>query len=211
VAAPLTRRAAGRAVAAGIAGAALGACAAIGRQTAATPTGTYRELLDRWTRSDHAYHELETRLRVSATYRSWPFRQAYVAEYSRIYLLPPQEQEALLARETASLEQFHEFLLSAYTQSRQTGDFLSRTGIWRLYLEGPDRTRVPTNRVDRPGEPPAVLATFYPYIDRWSRVYVVRFPRRTPEGREVLPRPETDTFRLILASTAAQSELVWGG
>jgi hypothetical protein len=188
----------------------LAGCAVVGRQRDASPTDGYRRLLDRWTRTEHAYDELETRLYVSATYKSWPFRQAYVAEYARIFLLPERERTAMLARETAALEQYHDFVLSAYTPVRQAGDFLTRTGIWRLYLEGPGGVRVPSNRVERVSEPLPVLMAFYPYVDRWSRVFLVRFPKQTAEGRDVLPAPETDPFRLVIASTEARAELVWG-
>lgn len=184
-------------------------CAPLGRQAESTPRGGYQAILDRWTRSDREYDRLETRLYVSATYKSWPFRQAYVAEYARIFLLPDRERDALLARETASFEQFHDFVLSAYTPYRQSGDFLTRTGIWKLYLEGPNEVQVPTSRVDRMAEPPQVLAAFYPYVTRWSREFLVRFPRRTADGREVLADPERDPFRLVITSTVARTELTW--
>lgn len=184
-------------------------CAPFTRQAESTPRENYRAILERWTRSGQEYDRLETRLYVAATYRAWPFREAYVAEYARIFLLPEREREALLARETASFEQYHEFVLSAYTPYRQSGDFLTRTGIWRLYLEGPNGLRVPTSRVDRMAEPPQVLAAFYPYVTRWSREFLVRFPRQTPDGREVLPDPERDPFRLIITSTLARTELTW--
>ncbi len=200
-----------RALAAAVLAAALltAGCGAFSRQAEARPDGTYREILDRWTRQDREYDELETKLYVAATYKSWPFRQAYVAQYARIYLLPERERQALLDRETASLEQFHDFVLSAYTPVRQSGDFLTRTGIWKLYLEGPGGVRVPTSRVERVAEPLPVLEAFYPYVTRWSRVFLVRFPRLAADGQDVLPNPETDRFRLVLASTEARAALTW--
>jgi hypothetical protein len=186
-----------------------GGCAALGRQAESLPGESYEDILERWTRSDREYDRLETRLYVSATYKSWPFRQAYVAEYARIFLLPDREREALLARETASFEQFHDFVLSAYTPYRQSGDFLTRTGIWKLYLEGPNGVQVPTSRVDRVAEPPQVLSAFYPYVNRWSRTFLVRFPRQTADGREVLPNPEREPFRLLITSTVARTALAW--
>lgn len=186
-----------------------GGCAALSRQPEARPDAAYRSVVERWTRSDEEYEELETKLLVSATYKSWPFRQAYVAQYARIFLLPEREREALLARETAALEQFHDFVLSAYTPVRQSGDFLTRTGIWKLYLEGPGGVRVPSARVERVAEPHRVLEAFYPFVNRWSRVFLVRFPRETAGGEAVLPNPETDRFRLVLASTEARTVLTW--
>lgn len=188
----------------------LAGCAALETQTEARPSPSYREILERWTDTEREYDQLETRLYVSATYKSWAFRQAYVAEYARVFRLPEAEREAMLARETASLEQFHEFVLSAYTPVRQSGDFLTTTGIWRLYLEGPGGASVPAARVERITQPLPVLSAFFPYVDRWSRVFLVRFPKRTPEGQEVVPSVDTDPFRLVVASTQARAVLAWG-
>lgn len=184
-------------------------CAPLAGQPEARPASAYREILDRWTRTDRQYDALQTKLYVSATYKSWPFRQAYVAQYARVFLLPDRERDALLARETASLDQFHEFVLSAYTPVRQSGDFLTRTGIWKLYLEGAGGARVGTARVERVPEPPQVLEAFFPYVTRWSRVFLVRFPKTTPDGQPVLTDPQTERFRLVLASTEARSTLTW--
>lgn len=178
-------------------------------QPEARPASGYREILERWTRREQEYNQLETKLYVAATYKSWPFRQAYVAEYARIYLLPDREREALLARETAALEQYHDFVLSGYAPVRQVADFSSKAGIWRLYLEGPGGARVSTSTVQPMKEPPVVLMAFFPYVDRWSRVFLVRFPKRTLDGRDVLPSPEAEPFRLVLASTEAHAVLAW--
>jgi hypothetical protein len=178
-------------------------------QPEARQAAGYQEILKRWTRQRQEFEELDTKLYVSATYKSWPFRQAYVAEYARIYLLPDQEREALLARETAALEQYHDFVLSAYAPTRQVADLSSKAGIWRLYLEGPGGLRVSPSAVERMKEPLPVLTAFYPYVDRWSRVFLARFPKRTPDGREVLPNPENERFRLVLASTEARATLTW--
>jgi hypothetical protein len=188
----------------------LDGCSALESQTESQPSRSYREILDRWTDGEREYHQLDTRLYVWATYKSGPFREAYVAEYARIFRLPEPEREAMLARETAALEQFHDFVLSAYTPVRQSGDFLTKTGIWRLYLEGPAGTSVPAARVERLSQPLPVLSTFFPYVDRWSRVFLVRFPKRAADGDEVLPSPDTDPFRLVVASTEARAVLAWG-
>ncbi len=178
-------------------------------QPQARRAASYREVLERWTRQEREFDELETKLYVSATYKSWPFRQAFVAEYARIYLLPDQEREAMLARETAALEQFHDFVLSAYAPVRQVADLSSKAGIWRLYLEGPGGLRVLPSAVEQMKEPLLVLTAFFPYVDQWSRVFLARFPKRTRDGREVLPNPESDPFRLLLTSTEARATLAW--
>ncbi len=174
-----------------------------------TANATYRELLDRWTRRDLEYDELETRVLVAATYKSWPFRQAYVAEYARVYLLPETEREALLRREAAALETYHDFVVSVYAPARDIAELTRERGIWRLYLEGPGGARVSPSVVERVKEPLPIVSAFFPYVDRWSRVFLVRFPKQTADGRPVLPQPERDTFRLLLVSTEAHASLAW--
>ncbi len=174
-----------------------------------TASAAYREQLRRWSREDQEYDELETKLFVAATYKSWPFRQAYVAEYARVYLLPEAEREALLKRETAALETYHDFVVAMYAPVRELSELTRERGIWRLYLEGPGGARVSPSAVERVKEPLPVVAAFFPYVSRWSRVFLVRFPRQTPDGRPVLPKPESDAFRLLLVSTEAHASLFW--
>lgn len=195
-------------------GAAAAGCAAVESfrgQPEARPTAsaTYRGLLNRWTRQDLEYDELETKLLVWATYKSWPFRQAYVAEYARVYVLPEAEREALLEREIAALETYHDFVVAMYAPVRESAELIRERRVWRLYLEGPGGVRVSPSVVERIKEPLPVVSAFFPYVDRWSRVFLVRFPKQTADGRPVLPRPESDPFRLLLVSTEAHATLTW--
>ncbi|HHL39555.1 MAG TPA: hypothetical protein ENJ37_03515 [Deltaproteobacteria bacterium] len=198
-AAALRRRSAAALLAAVLAG-----CAALG----GGGEPTYFETLSAWTKGRKIYEELESRLYIYATYKSPAFRRAYVDEYARRFLLDDDLKAVMVQRELEAAERSNEFLVSAFTPDERWNDFDRRDSIWRLYLDdGSARVEpIEIRRLDG-GNP--LLTELFPYIDPWSVVYLVRFPRYGPAGEGPIPGKGAAALKLIVAGAKGGGELLW--
>lgn len=188
---------------------ALAGCSATGRKGMANAKATsdvrpsdYLDSLERWTVTKKVYHDLETRLIVSATYHSGAFRSDYVDEYARRYLLDTSEREEMLRKSLKEAERFHEFVFAAYTPESRWNDFSRRQSSWRLRLYDDQGNAVEPLVVTKPKQDDPLLRAFYPYFTLWSRFYVVKFPR---EGLS----PETKTLKLQMTSALGAAEMTY--
>jgi hypothetical protein len=162
----------------------------------------YRSVLKEWTRDDEAYNwsQLEARLVWYATYLSHEFRSAKVSEYVRLYELDEKKKAELVHEEIEDANQYDSFFISVYAGSRQDPKIGKDRSLWRLVLETDG---------GEPVEPAAwtevsrnqVTQNLYPYIDRWSRTYEVKFPKIVKQGVERL------TLKMV--GIPANSKLVW--
>ena len=71
-------------------------CAVYDTITEADLSEEYRVVLARWTSEARVYKDFASILQVSATFKSVPFRQAYVRKYARDYQLTPAEAKEML-------------------------------------------------------------------------------------------------------------------
>ena len=55
----------------------------------------YPEVYERWTRHDKVTHDIESALEIWATYKSFDFREAFVAHYAEAYSLGDADRERL--------------------------------------------------------------------------------------------------------------------
>lgn len=162
----------------------------------------YKSALKGWTRDDEAYNwaSLEARLVWYATYLSSTFRSAQLERYAELYDLASVDMLKRRREEAEDSRQFDAFFISVYAGSRQFPDIGKDRNLWRLVLETTDGRvvepesweEVPRNQVTR---------TLYPYIDRWSRTYKVKFPK--------IVTTATKRVRLKMIGIPADSILDW--
>lgn len=175
---------------------------------AATPPN-YSEVLDKWTRGKKIYADLDARLYMYATYKTFDFRDAYVDRYTRSYQLTAGYRQALLEREKEQSDKYNEFFFTAYTPESRWNDFDRLDSIWKLYLEDDSGNRlipVSITKVDA-GDP--LIREFFPYFDMWSSGYIVRFPKYSEAGTEPIPGEKTKYLKLTVTGILGTGELEW--
>ena len=135
-------------------------------------------------------------LHIYAVYKSETFRRAYIDEYASRYALSDELREVLLKLELESGEKYNEFLISAYTPVDEWNDFDDREPTWRMYLSDKSGARLEPVEIKRLDAKDPLYREFYPFIDYWSYVYSVRFPKygvngTNPHGRrgQRIPHP----------------------
>jgi len=162
----------------------------------------YKSVLKEWTRNDEAYNwnNFEARLVWSATYLSDTFRRAKVDKYAQIYELDQAERASLLRKEEVDSQKYDTFFVAIYAGSREYPDIGKNRSLWKLVLKTPDHKSVPpTVWEEVPGN--QVNRALYPYIDRWSRTFLVKFPK--------VITGDTEQAQLKMVGVPANSSLTW--
>jgi hypothetical protein len=162
---------------------------------------SYESVLKKWTRSDKVYvlDNFEARMIWNATYLSPDFRAARREKLSEILEWSGEELLRKVKEDGEESAKFDVFFVGIYAGSAKWPEIGKDSGSWRIFLEpGPGPTveaaemeRVPVTQLDR---------ELYPYLDKWSHAYYVRFPKILRPGQG---------FKIRMAGIPARSELVW--
>jgi len=186
-------------------------------QTHTFEPSDYERVLERWTRDEEVYvlDGLDNALTVTATFRSWEYRQAYIDRYAYDFRLTDTERQALERTQRAELEQAHVFLVATTATRDAWADLSAADTPWKIRLvnDQGDVVEPLPEAHDPPGiervrnVTPAEQA-YYPYITVFRKVFVIRFPRRLPDGTDVLG-PGVRSFTLEFAGALGRAELRW--
>ncbi len=164
---------------------------------------SYKSVLSDWTRDAEAYNwkdGLEARMVWHATYLSRDFRHAKVERYAKLYQLQSADIERLKLEENSEAEKYDSFIVAIYAGSRVFPDLGKDRSLWRLVMETSEGTLVePEKWEDIPKN--QVTRTLFPYIDRWSKLYEVKFPKRITSL--------TQKAQLKMIGVPADSTLDW--
>ncbi len=172
-----------------------------------TISGEYFNVLNKCTREKTLYSEFETSISVVATWKNREFMDAYLSEYSRLYLLTDadKEQRREILSDTSS--GLREFLFYAYIPDRDTNDFSKPDSIWKVFSFGEGGKRLEPLDIREIDSTPLVTK-FFPYVKPYGKFYSVKFSNPTLSGKND-PVP-TDGPALIFTGVLGKIELEWG-
>jgi hypothetical protein len=167
----------------------------------------YPSVLKAWTRSGKIYQRLDNKLFVSATFHSPEFRRAFAVAFPDIYGHGGKITRRELVDLTGGVEQYHNFFMAVYTPDNRWNDLGKDDTIWRLTLSGAGESAVGPAEVS-PIKVDENLRAVYPYITRFDKVYLVRFPLTDPLHHVVIDAA-TPQFSLRVASALGVAEMTW--
>jgi len=163
----------------------------------------YFSALNKWTRDKTEYSQFETRAHIVATYKTSEFSEAYLAEYSRIYLLMDSEKKTKQELHVDLASDFEEFLFYAYIPEKDSNDFSKAGSIWKIFLADKKGSRVYPIEVRKIEKITPVIVEFFPYINQHHGMfYSLKFS----------PFPssfETGQLKLVFTSVLGRVELEW--
>jgi len=161
---------------------------------------SYEKDLKRWTRHGqvYAWDNFEARLIWNATYLSDDFRASQRQKLAGLYEWTDGELSRHVREDGEESRRMDVFILSIYAGSSEFPEVGKEDGKWRAVLETNGGRVVESEKFERTPIT-QVERTLYPYLDKWSQLYRVSFPKSL----------HGDSFRLRLTGMPARSELVW--
>jgi len=158
----------------------------------------YVQLTKTWTRKGVIYSGIDTEIETYATLKSLDWRKAYVQKWAKVYSLSPGEEKKLLADELKAAQKETEIFLTLYSNKPEQAALKFNSPLWSVFLELGGKKIYPLEI--RPLDwPYAKLKTFFPYVHKWQKTYILRFNQA----------PEASGARLTLSGPVGKVSLEW--
>lgn len=160
----------------------------------------YRSELNRVTKKGRIYdgHTWDAKLLWHATLVTDEFRRARALRHIELNRLSPIASSRFIADEEATQQNAWEVFVGFYTKSDYKQFTAGADTFWHIQLITPSGETIDPLSVEMVPVTP-YTQTLYPYLDRWSRGYRVRFPKA-----DLGKRP-----RLMLWSVVGESAITW--
>jgi hypothetical protein len=143
----------------------------------------YEGVYHRWTRHDYAQHQVvDKSLEVWATYKSWDFREAYIAHYAAVYSLSDSDRNKLRAAQHDAYRAAYEFHVTAQSAKWEWNDLEKTSSPWRVTLIDGLGHELPAEKVRVEKLPDAYEREFFPSKTPFTKTYSIRFP--APPGSD---------------------------
>lgn len=157
----------------------------------------YLKITEKWTAAGYIYSGLETRLIAHVTYKSPEWTRAYVRKKARVYELDPEEKQESLQIFSRHLEEETEFFVSLYSPRPEAAVLGFGNPMWKVFLITDQGRKEPLG-IREIHKSQLTLQPFFPYVEKWHRNYVLRFPGSSPES-----------VTLVLTGPQGRAEFVW--
>jgi len=162
----------------------------------------YKKVLKKWTRSHHIYspQNFNASLLWHATLLNTEMKQSQKNRTHQAYDVDGHSVHSADLM-IPGLDASHTvFFVSFYSQERRFDDFLDSQKTWSLNLEWCGNFYQP--KIEKLAKNPSPLVRLlYPYLDVWSKTYLVSF--------DIPPSSCTKELTLHLSGPVARSELTW--
>ena len=150
----------------------------------------YFQLTEQWSRKGVIRMGLESEVSVVALLKSAPWREAYVARYSRLQGLDPQETEKMLKDQMRAHDEAVDVVLAVSATYPEHARLTHRLSRWQVFLETSYGRKIDPLEVRPKQWPPLDLEAYFPAYSPWQRYYTARFPSGlTPPATLVITGP----------------------
>lgn len=168
----------------------------------------YRDVLDRWTRKETVYSQFETKVQITATYKSEDFIRAYNGEYARIYYLTDTEKKRREDMESGFAGSFREIFFYAAMPDKEANDFDRSNSSWTIFLIDGSGNQITPLDIRRFEKITPLMEEFYPYINKYyGHCYSLKFPIVTVDGKS---GPNViKPMKVVFTSVLGKAELLW--
>ena len=168
----------------------------------------YPAVYEGWTRHAKLVEDVGTVMEIWATFKSWDFRQAYVAKYAKAYDLPEAERETLAKSQQDTARAVYEVHLVAQSTTDKWNDLERRNSPWRILLLDGTGAELSPSSIKVEKYPEVYEMEFFPKRTPFSRIYTVRFTH--PEGGgDAFAGPNSGRLILRITSPMGKVETVW--
>jgi hypothetical protein len=166
----------------------------------------YLAVHNAWTRHAKLVQDVGTVMEIWATFKSWDFRQAYIAKYAKAYDLPEGERETLTKGQQDAARTVYEIHLVAQSTTDKWNDLERRNSPWRITLVDGTGAELSPASIKVEKFPEIYESEFFPSRTPFSKTYTVRFLH--PEG-DAFVGPVSGRVSLRLDSPLGKVEALW--
>ncbi|HXJ20257.1 MAG TPA: hypothetical protein VMT03_08490 [Polyangia bacterium] len=166
----------------------------------------YYPVWRRWTRHDYAQNGVDKSLEVWATFKSWDFREGYIASYASVYGLSDSERTKLREAQHEAYQQAFEFHVTAQSSNYEWNDLEKPSSPWRVSLLDAVGHELPADRVRIEKLPDAYEREFFPAKTPFTKTYSIRF---TPPADGGFSGIRSGSLILRFASPVGRIDLIW--
>ena len=170
---------------------------------------SYKAVLMDWTREARIYKGFDVELIAAATYKSSLFRNAYSNEYARAYKLTEAEKKKLIKDQEDAFAIYNDFVVTAYVPDKKHNDFGKKDSVWKIYLTIGEKDRIKPVEIRKIKKIDARISHFFPYINIWKSVYLVRFPVKFPGTEKIILNDSISSIKLVITSVTGSAEMEW--
>lgn len=168
----------------------------------------YPEVYEDWTRHAKLVEDVGTVLEMWATFKSWDFRQAYIARYAKAYDLPDSEREVLAKAEQDAARTVYEIHLVTQSTSDKWNDLDRRNSAWRITLIDGNGAELSPTSIKAERFPELYEMVFFPHRTPFTRTYTVRFVH-SDSGADSFSGPDSGRLTLRIDSPLGKIEATW--
>ena len=154
------------------------------------PETKYHNLLQSLTRHQRLYGLDKALYETYVTYMTPELADSYVDEYAKIFSLNDVKKEEMRKEIHANLDKYDEFMVVHYASENDNMRLNNQDPdrvVWKLYLKTDNTNNGLIEAVDIDN---MQLGTqkkyFYPHLNEWSRLYRVRFPKTSTQGKTLI-------------------------
>jgi hypothetical protein len=167
----------------------------------------YLSVYENWTRHARLVHlDAGTVIEAWATYKSWDFRQAYVAYYASIY--EDSDRAALMRSQLEASRASCEFHVAVQTTTDKWNDLERKNTPWRVTLLDATGAELGPTSIQVVKLPELYESKFFPSRTEFTRSYEISFARPS-NGGQAFAGPASGRLILRFASPMGRIELVW--
>jgi len=167
----------------------------------------YVEARSHWSRSGENYRDLELTAKMHATLLTTDFRQAYAAEYARLFSLTPAQRSEFEAVQMKEEAQHHAVILILATREDSWNNLRPPAGIWRIRLANRRGDSVDLKEARQLDHHNPTWQALYPALTFQYRIWELRFPKRLDDDE--LLAPKGHHLDLFVAGAGGQFKFSW--
>ena len=167
----------------------------------------YSDAVDSWTERSEIHHNLIGVAKLTAVYRSWEVRQAYI-NTARNADPGSERVRRIEERELNRFYAGHEFTLGLYCHEEEWNQVSGADPVWQLSLCSDSSGPVKPILVEKDSLALEEAWFFYDELSHWGKIYRVVFPLWDARGNPVIGK-STRYVRLFCSSLLGTMELKW--
>ncbi len=148
--------------------------------TRTADTSGFRDVAAEHTQMISVERDFSLVLSMHVVYVDEKVARAFVDDYAKLYMLSSGDKKKMLGQQTAENKQWYRFFLVVYTAPGPYEPLDSPDSPWKMYLESGGLTESPVSVTDMESKR-AMFKMFFPDINSWEMMYMVRFKKNKAE------------------------------